>query len=41
AGGVIKSDAVRHPLQQLHPATLEALLDLLRPMDPVALRWGH
>jgi 4-hydroxy-tetrahydrodipicolinate synthase len=40
-GGVIKSDAVRHPLQPLHPATLEALLGLLRPMDPVALRWGH
>jgi len=41
AGGVIKSDAVRHPLQPLHPATLEALLNLVRPMDPVALRWGH
>ena len=41
AGGVIKSDAVRHPLQPLHPVTLEGLLNLLRPMDPVALRWGH
>ena len=41
AGGVIKSDAVRHPLRPLHPETREALLDLLRPMDPVALRWGH
>ncbi len=40
-GGVIKSDAVRHPLQPLHSATLEALLNLLRPMDPVVLRWGH
>ena len=40
-GGVIKSDAVRHPLRSLHPATLESLLNLLRPMDPVTLRWGH
>ena len=41
AGGVIKSDAVRHPLRPLHPATREELLNLLRPMDPVILRWGR
>ena len=41
AGGVIKSDAVRHPLRPLHPATREELFNLLRPMDPVILRWGR
>ena len=27
-GGVIKSDAVRHPLERLHPATRAGLLEL-------------
>jgi dihydrodipicolinate synthase/N-acetylneuraminate lyase len=40
AGGVIKSDAVRHPLEPLHPATRAGLLELARSLDPVALRWG-
>jgi len=39
-GGVIKSEAVRHPLQSLHPATRAGLLELARALDPVALRWG-
>jgi 4-hydroxy-tetrahydrodipicolinate synthase len=39
-GGVIKSDAVRHPLEALHPATREGLLELLRDVDPLVLRWG-
>ena len=39
-GGVIKSDAVRHPLEALHPATREGLLELARDLDPLALRWG-
>jgi len=39
-GGVIKSEAVRHPLEQLHPATRAQLLDLARPFDLVGLRWG-
>ena len=39
-GGVIKSDHVRHPLPALHPATRAELLDLARPLDPIALRWG-
>ena len=29
-GGVIKSDAVRHPLEPLHPATRAGLLELAR-----------
>lgn len=39
-GGVIKSDAVRHPLEALHPATRAGLLALAREINPVALRWG-
>ncbi len=39
-GGVIKSDAVRHPLEALHPATRAGLLELAREADPIALRWG-
>ncbi len=39
-GGVIRSDAVRHPLEPLHPATRAGLLELAREQDPLALRWG-
>jgi dihydrodipicolinate synthase/N-acetylneuraminate lyase len=41
AGGVIASDAVRHPLERLHPATKAGLLELAGELDPVALRWGR
>ena len=41
AGGVIKSDAVRHPLESLHPATRSGLLELAREANPLALRWGR
>jgi len=40
-GGVIKSDAVRHPLEALHPATKAGLLELAREVNPLALRWGR
>lgn len=40
-GGVIRSEAVRHPLAPLHPATRAGLLELARRLDPVALRWGR
>jgi 2-keto-3-deoxy-L-arabinonate dehydratase len=40
-GGVIASDAVRHPLEPLHPATRAGLLELARELDPIALRWGN
>jgi 2-keto-3-deoxy-L-arabinonate dehydratase len=40
AGGVIKSDAVRHPLEALHPATRAGLLELATELKPLALRWG-
>jgi 2-keto-3-deoxy-L-arabinonate dehydratase len=40
AGGVIASDAVRHPLEMLHPATRAGLLELAAELRPLALRWG-
>lgn len=40
AGGVIKSDAVRHPLEPLHPATRAGLLELAGELQPLALKWG-
>src|SRR5437667_5815788 len=40
AGGVIASDAVLHPLEALHPAAREGLLELARELNPVALHWG-
>ncbi|GLU31129.1 dihydrodipicolinate synthase family protein [Trinickia caryophylli] len=40
-GGVIKSDAVRHPLEALTGATRAELLELAREANPLALRWGR
>src|SRR4051812_24373270 len=40
-GGVIRSDAVRHPLPAMHPATREGLLKIARRLDPLVLRWGQ
>ncbi|MDH4181398.1 MAG: dihydrodipicolinate synthase family protein [Betaproteobacteria bacterium] len=40
-GGVIASDAVRHPLDPLHPATRAGLLELAAEVRPLALRWGR
>ncbi|RFU44041.1 dihydrodipicolinate synthase family protein [Paraburkholderia sp. DHOC27] len=39
-GGVIRSDAVRHPLLPMHPAIREGLLKIARRLDPLVLRWG-
>ena len=39
-GGVIKSDFVRHPTKSVHPATEAELMDLLRELNPLVLRWG-
>jgi len=39
-GGVIASEAGRHPLAPLHPATRAGLLELAREVDPLVLRWG-
>jgi hypothetical protein len=40
-GRVIASDAVRHPLEPLHPATRAGLLELARAANPLSLRWGR
>ncbi|MDR5738978.1 MULTISPECIES: dihydrodipicolinate synthase family protein [unclassified Caballeronia] len=40
-GGVIASDAVRHPLAPVHPKTREGLLEVARRLDPLVLRWGR
>ena len=39
-GGVIASEACRHPIAPLHPATRAMAIDLARRLDPVVLRWG-
>ncbi len=39
-GGVIRSEAVRHPTRPLHPETRSQLLELARDVEPLALRWG-
>lgn len=39
-GGVIASDALRHPLQPVHPETRAGLLQIARRLDPLVLRWG-
>lgn len=39
-GGVIKSEFCRHPIPPLHPAIRSRLIDLLKPLDPLVLKWG-
>jgi 2-keto-3-deoxy-L-arabinonate dehydratase len=40
-GGVIGSEAVRHPLKTLHPATRAGLIEIAQGLDPMVLRWGR
>lgn len=40
-GGVIKSAFCRHPIPPLPQPTKDELLDHLRPLDPLILRWGE
>jgi len=40
-GGVVRSEAVRQPLQPLHPATRAGLIALARERDAMVLRWGR
>ncbi|MEQ9038982.1 MAG: dihydrodipicolinate synthase family protein [Silicimonas sp.] len=40
AGGVIGSDFCRHPIPPLPDRTRNQLLELLRPLDPLVLRWA-
>ena len=39
-GAVIQSAFCRHPIPALHPQTKAGLLEILRPLNPVALNWG-
>jgi len=39
-GGVIASEAVRHPTRPLHPETRAQLMELAREVAPLALTWG-
>jgi dihydrodipicolinate synthase/N-acetylneuraminate lyase len=39
-GGIIASEAVRHPMPLLPPATRSGLVELARRRDPLILRWA-
>lgn len=41
AGGVIASEAPRHPFPAMHPAVRAGLLETARRLDPLVLRWGR
>jgi dihydrodipicolinate synthase/N-acetylneuraminate lyase len=40
-GGVIRSDAPRHPFPEMSPEVRAGLLDAARRLDPLVLRWGR
>jgi dihydrodipicolinate synthase/N-acetylneuraminate lyase len=40
-GGVITSDAARHPVPPLNEAARAGLIETARRLDPLVLRWGH
>ncbi len=40
AGGVIRSDYVRHPLKPMSQRTKDRLLQLSKELDVIALKWG-
>ncbi len=39
-GGVISSAFCRHPIAPLHPQTKAGLLEVMKPHDPLVLKWG-
>jgi 4-hydroxy-tetrahydrodipicolinate synthase/2-keto-3-deoxy-L-arabinonate dehydratase len=39
-GGIIASEALRHPLAALHPLTRAGLIEVAQRLDPMVLRWG-
>jgi 2-keto-3-deoxy-L-arabinonate dehydratase len=41
AGGIIASDAVRHPLTTVHPATRAGLIEIASQLDPLVLHWAR
>lgn len=40
AGGIIQSDAARHPFPAMRQEVREGLLETARRLDPLVLRWG-
>jgi len=40
-GGVIASEAPRHPFPAMHPATRAGLIETAQRLDPLVLRWGR
>lgn len=40
-GGVISSDAPRHPFATVHPDIRKGLIETARRLDPMVLRWGR
>ena len=40
-GGIIASEAPRHPLPPLHPANREGLIAMAKRLDVLALRWAR
>lgn len=40
AGGIIRSETLRHPLPPLNPQAREQLIEMGRELDVMALRWG-
>lgn len=41
AGGVIASDAPRHPFPSMHPEVRRGLLETAKRLDPLVLRWAR
>jgi dihydrodipicolinate synthase/N-acetylneuraminate lyase len=39
-GGIIASEAPRHPIPPLHPQTRAGLIETARHLDPLVLRWA-
>ena len=39
-GGIIASEAPRHPFPALNPATRASLIETARRLDPLVMRWG-
>jgi 4-hydroxy-tetrahydrodipicolinate synthase/2-keto-3-deoxy-L-arabinonate dehydratase len=39
-GGVVASEAPRHPIAPLHPETRKGLIETARRLDPLVLRWA-
>lgn len=40
-GGVIASEAGRHPFPAMHPEVRRGLIDIARRLDPLVLRWAR